>query len=110
MSSRWDIFAGYSYLAPKGTVQVPQPNGTTAPFNYDAVNVGGYLAAPITSIALSASRRRLPSTSGEGRSQARTSVSTATTTASMTVGGGLIMRFPDGNITPFVHALVDAAL
>ncbi|MGB7742696.1 MAG: hypothetical protein WBL41_08040, partial [Terracidiphilus sp.] len=29
--SRWDIFAGYSYLAPKGTVQVPQTGGTTTP-------------------------------------------------------------------------------
>ncbi len=25
--SRWDIFAGYSYLAPKGTVEVLQPDG-----------------------------------------------------------------------------------
>jgi len=39
--SRWDIFAGYSYLAPKGTVNVPQGNGTTLPYNYNAVNVGG---------------------------------------------------------------------
>ena len=39
--SKWDIFAGYSYLAPKGTVQVPQPNGEILPFSYNAVNVGG---------------------------------------------------------------------
>ena len=26
-ASRWDILAGYSYLAPHGTVQVPQPEG-----------------------------------------------------------------------------------
>ena len=25
--SRWDIFVGYSYLAPHGTVQVPQAGG-----------------------------------------------------------------------------------
>ena len=25
--SRWDFFAGYSYLAPKGTVDVLQPDG-----------------------------------------------------------------------------------
>ena len=31
MPSRWDIFAGYSYLAPKGTVQVTQQNGSVAP-------------------------------------------------------------------------------
>ena len=41
MPSRCDIFTGYSYLAPSGTVQVLQPNGTTGPFSYDAVNVGG---------------------------------------------------------------------
>ena len=41
MPSRFDIFIGYSYLAPRGTVQSLQPNGTTVPFSYDAVNVGG---------------------------------------------------------------------
>jgi hypothetical protein len=40
-ASRWDIFAGYSYLAPKGTVDVPQGNGTTIPYSYNAVNLGG---------------------------------------------------------------------
>jgi hypothetical protein len=39
--SRWDIFAGYSYLSPKGTVDVPQPNGSVLRFAYDPVNVGG---------------------------------------------------------------------
>src|ERR1039458_9954202 len=40
--SRWDIFAGYSYLAPKGTVQINTTTpGVTAPHSYDAVNVGG---------------------------------------------------------------------
>ena len=29
--SRWDIFAGYSYLAPRGTVATPLPSGATAP-------------------------------------------------------------------------------
>ena len=44
-ASRWDIFAGYSYLAPKGTVNVPQPNGTVEPFSYKAVDVGGLFRA-----------------------------------------------------------------
>lgn len=44
-TSVWDFFAGYSYLAPKGTVQVPQPNGTVLPFNYNAVDVGGLFSA-----------------------------------------------------------------
>ena len=42
--SRWDIFAGYSYLGPHGTVNVPQGNGTTLPFNYDAQNVGSIVS------------------------------------------------------------------
>ncbi len=40
-TSRWDFFLGYSYLAPKGTVHVPMPDGTTLPFDYKAVDVGG---------------------------------------------------------------------
>lgn len=40
-ASRWDIFAGYSYLSPKGTVNVPQPNGMVLPYSYDRVKVGG---------------------------------------------------------------------
>ena len=44
-TSVWDFFAGYSYLAPKGTVQVPQPNGTVLPYSYNAVDVGGLFSA-----------------------------------------------------------------
>ncbi len=37
--SKWDIFLGYSYLAPFGTVQTPVPSGTL-PSNYVPVNGG----------------------------------------------------------------------
>ena len=110
MPSRWDIFAGYSYLAPKGTVQVPQPNGTTAPFNYDAVNVGGLFSGAYYF-------NRFVGIQAEyaihewGSAQPGTNIGThGNDDGFQTVGGGLIMRFPDGNITPFVHALVAAAL
>ncbi len=39
--SRWDIFMGYSYLAPHGTVTTSPATGTPITANYDAVNVGG---------------------------------------------------------------------
>ena len=39
--SKWDIFVGYSYLAPHGTVTNSPPTGTATSANYDAVNVGG---------------------------------------------------------------------
>jgi hypothetical protein len=109
MPSRWDIFAGYSYLAPKGTVQVPQPNGTTAPYSYDAVNVGGLFSGAYYF-------NRFVGIQAEygiheyGSQQAGTNIGTdGNDDGFQTIGGGLIMRFPDGNITPFVHGLVDAA-
>src|SRR5438874_11657606 len=39
--SRWDIFAGYSYLAPKGTVDVLQSDGvTTLPQTFHSMEHG----------------------------------------------------------------------
>jgi hypothetical protein len=108
--SRSDIFLGYSYLAPKGTVQVPQPNGTTAPFNYDAVNVGGLFSGAYYF-------NRFVGIQAEyavhewGSSENFTNIgSKGNDDGFQTISGGLIMRFPDGNITPFVHALVGGAL
>ena len=40
-ASKWDIFAGYSYLSPHATEQILQPNGTTIPVSFQSVNVGG---------------------------------------------------------------------
>ncbi len=107
--SRSDIFAGYSYLAPKGTVQVPQLNGTTAPFSYDAVNVGAILSGAyyfnrFVGIQAEAAEHEW------GRPQPGSNIGVdGNDDGFLTIGGGLIMRFPDGNITPFVHALVAAA-
>src|SRR3954454_10113802 len=39
--SRWDFFAGYSYLAPKGTVDVLPPAGVpTLPQTFKSMNSG----------------------------------------------------------------------
>ena len=109
-ASRWDIFAGYSYLAPKGTVNVPQPTNppTTIPFSYDAVDVGGlfsgayyfnrYIGAQVEFAEHHWGTQKLPSNVGtHGNNDGFN-----------TVGGGLIVRFPHGNITPFLHGLIDA--
>src|SRR5579862_7880471 len=45
--SRWDIFAGYSYLAPKGTVEVPVGGGTTLPESYKAMDKGALVSAAV---------------------------------------------------------------
>jgi outer membrane protein OmpA-like peptidoglycan-associated protein len=107
-ASRWDIFAGYSYLAPKGTVNVPQPDGTTVPYSYDAVDVGGlfsgayffnrYVGAQVEFAEHHWGTNQYPSNVGtHGNNDGFN-----------TLGGGIIFRYPTGNITPFVHGLVDA--
>jgi hypothetical protein len=107
--SRWDIFAGYSYLAPTGTVNTPiNSSGTTITANYDAVNVGGifsgaYFFNRFIGVQAEFAEHQY------GSSVAGTNIGTkGNDDGFYTVGGGLIARFPTGNITPFVHALVDA--
>jgi hypothetical protein len=38
--SRWDIFPGYSYIAPFGTVDAPHFGSVTTPVNFVPVNPG----------------------------------------------------------------------
>ena len=108
-ASRWDIFAGYSYLSPHGTVQVPQPNGTVAPFSYDAVNLGGlfsgayyfnkYVGAQVEfGIHEWGTQNGFNNVGTHGNDDGFT-----------TYSGGIIFRYPTGDITPFVHGLVGAA-
>ena len=115
--SRWDIFAGYSYLAPKGTVMtnVP-PSISSSPIsaNYDAVNVGGlfsgayffnrYVGAQVEfAVHQWGDQSSLPV--GSPGSNIGTH---GNDDGFYTVGGGLIARFPQENITPFIHGLVNA--
>ena len=107
--SRWDIFAGYSYLAPRGTVQVPQPNGTVSAYNYDAVNVGGVVSGAYYF-------NKFVGVQGEfgihqwGDSRYPNNVGThGNDDGFYTIAGGIIFRAPMDNITPFAHALVGGA-
>jgi hypothetical protein len=109
--SRWDIFAGYSYLAPKGTVQVPQANGTTAPFSYNAVNVGGlfsgaYWFDKYVGAQLEYGVHEWGISSGNGNP-----VGThGNDDGFQTIAGGIIFRFPQEYYTPFIHGLVGGAV
>jgi outer membrane protein OmpA-like peptidoglycan-associated protein len=94
-ASKWDIFLGYSYLAPKGTV-----NG----YAYGAVNyatiasVSRYFNKNVGLQFEGDAHILLPETAGPAHaSQPNNDFSG--------VSGGLILRFPSGNMTPFVHAL-----
>ena len=93
--SRWDIFAGYSYLAPKGTV-----NG----FTYNAVNYGGI--ASVTRYF-----NNYVGVQGEGDVHWLTPedgfISKTQPNNDFSGGSlGLIFRFPTDELTPFVHGLV----
>jgi hypothetical protein len=109
--SRWDIFAGYSYLAPHGTVTAMQPDSAPSiTASYDAVNVGGlgsgaYFFNRFVGIQAEYGIHEW------GDQKSGSNVGTeGNDDGFQTVGGGLIARFPNGTITPFVHGLVEAAL
>jgi len=107
--SRWDIFAGYSYIAPKGTVQVPQPNGTVNAFSYDAVNVGGLFSGAYYFNNYVGVQGEFAEHEYGDANPAPNNVGTkGNDDGFLTFGGGLIFRFSSENITPFAHALVNA--
>jgi outer membrane protein OmpA-like peptidoglycan-associated protein len=101
--SKWDIFAGYSYLAPHGTV------GTTNPLTAQSINYGSILSVAryfnkYVGVQLEADEhipnqdQYYPGCPSCGSTWANDDFSGG--------GGGLIFRFPTGDVTPFVHALV----
>ena len=100
-ASRWDIFVGYSYLAPHDTVQVIQPGSlATEPFSYKSVNVGEivsgayYFNRYVGAQVEAGVHEYDDSSSNDGF---------------VTTQAGLIFRYPTADITPFAHALAGAA-
>jgi outer membrane protein OmpA-like peptidoglycan-associated protein len=100
-ASRWDIFAGYSYLAPHGTVQVQQPDGSVVPVDYKSINVGGIISGAYYFNKYVGAQAELGVHQYDDPSN---------NDGFTTVAGGLIFRYPTQDITPFAHALVGAAL
>ena len=105
--SRWDIFLGYSYLAPNGTVTTPLPGNRSTVASYDAVNVGGIFSGAYffnKNIGVQAEY----AIHEWGSEVKGSNIGThGNDDGFMTLGGGLIARFQAGNITPFLHALAD---
>ena len=109
-ASRWDIFAGYSYLAPHGTVQVPQPDGTVVPYSYDAVNLGGLFSGAYYFNKYVGGQVEFGLHEWGTQNANGSNVGThGNDDGFTTYSGGIIFRYPTGDITPFVHALVGAA-
>ena len=92
-ASRVDIFAGYSYLAPHGSVTIPGGNlvGINGPVSYSSIDYGAigsgtfyfnrYVGAQVEYSAH-------PDGNNDGASVA---------------SGGIVFRYPTEDVTPFVH-------
>jgi hypothetical protein len=109
--SRWDVFLGYSYLAPKGTVNTLNPNNQPVTGSYDAVNLGG-----VGSFTYFFNRNIGFQGEvgvhewGDQDSKATPIGSEGNDDGFTTVGGGLVARFPSDHVTPFVHGLFNGDL
>lgn len=97
--SRWDIFAGYTYLSPRAIVDVVQPDGTVVPVVYKsnyqgAIASGAYFFNKYAGLQI------------EGAAHDMWVDSSNSNSGFTTVSGGLIFRYPTETITPFAHGLV----
>jgi hypothetical protein len=109
--SRWDIFLGYSYLAPRGTVNVPLASGGTAAYSYDAVNVGGaFSGAYFFNRYFGVQAEYGLHEWGDSRGYPNNVGTEGNDDGFQTFAGGLIFRFPQDHFTPFAHALVGGAV
>jgi hypothetical protein len=103
--SKWDIFLGYSYLAPKGTVTWVGAGGGTHTDTFTAINYGS-----IYSFARYFNKYTGAQIEMDEHivNEYPTGQSGSTSSYDDFSGGsaGLIFRFPSADVTPFVHALV----
>src|ERR1700674_5391204 len=85
--SRWDIFAGYSYLSPKGTVNVLQPDGVTVlPERFKLANAGVIMSGAYFF-------NKYVGAQLEGASHDTWVNSSSSNGSFATISGGLIARF-----------------
>jgi hypothetical protein len=95
--SRVDVFTGYSYLAPHGTVNTPMPDGSTFSDRYSSVDYGA-----LGSVAYYFNRYFGGQVEFGAHPDGRND-------GAYTIEGGPIFRYPTSEgITPFVHALAGA--
>ena len=101
--SKWDIFAGYSYLTPHGTVG--SANALTAKsINYGSIFSVARYFNKYAGLQLEVDEH-IPNQNAYY--PACPSCGTTWSNDDFSGGsGGLIFRFPSADVTPFVHALV----
>ena len=104
-ASKWDIFGGYSYIAPHATIVTPL-DGQNLAVPYTAITGGG-----IVSVARYFNRHLGVEAVGDIHLENESQNPWVASKDDMSgVGVGLIYRYPTANITPFVHALAGADL
>jgi outer membrane protein OmpA-like peptidoglycan-associated protein len=110
--SKWDIFTGFSYLAPKGNVTSPSSSGSsTITAGYKAINVGGlFSGAYFFNNHIGAQVEYGFHEWGTESNNGSPIGTHGNNDGFQTVGGGLIGRFQSDNITPFIHGLVGGAM
>src|ERR1700748_2510546 len=92
-ASRIDIFLGYSYLAPHGSVTIPGGNlvGINGPVTYSAVDAGAIGSGTYYFNRYVGAQAEV-SVHPDGNNDGATVAS-----------GGIVFRYPTEDITPFVH-------
>jgi hypothetical protein len=106
--SRWDIFMGYSYLAPKGTVSTTNPNNQAVTASFDGVNVGGLISGAYYFNKYAGVQAEV-GIHQWGVQCCNSNVGTrGNNDGFTTLGGGAIFRYPAENFTAFAHALINA--
>ena len=93
--SRIDVFMGYSYLAPHGTIYTPLPDGSTSPNTYSSITLG---------TADSVSYYFNKYVGGQFEFGGHPS---GNNDGAYSYSAGIVARYPtDEGVTPFGHALV----
>lgn len=92
-ASRFDIFAGYSYLAPHGSVTIPGGNliGITGPVTYSSIDYGAIGSGTYyfnRYVGAQVEFSDHPDGNNDG---------------AQVGSGGIVFRYPTEDITPFVH-------
>ena len=109
--SRWDIFAGYSYLSPHGTVNVPNADGTFSSYSYDAVNLGGlFSGAYYLNKFVGVQGEYAEHEWGVSSGYPNNIGTHGNDDGFQTFALGPIVRFPQDHYTLFLHALFGGAV
>jgi hypothetical protein len=102
-ATKWDIFAGYSYIAPHGNIVTPL-GGANLSVPYSAITPGGI-------VSVARYFNRYVGIEGIGDVHLENEAQNPWVTSKDDISGGavgLIWRYPTADITPFVHALIGA--